>query len=215
MTMTHDRLRLGLVLCALLGLVAPVAAQEPERLGGRPLQVEGYVYLGAGAYFQMEGTTANGFELTIRADPTEDTNYIFPATMGSAGQQFQTDGGGQLSWASAASGRDNKVLEGLIAPDEALRTLLGTPIYRFHYRPDAAMSTQDFSTLYVGPVAEEAQWAMHHQGRILNEINTAGYAIASIQAQQAQIEALKAEIAALRKPPSRMARVLRRLFFLH
>jgi hypothetical protein len=187
----------------LLAVVAVLYAQEPERLGGRPLEVGvGYIYGGAGVPLILEGTTADGFELMFRADPTADTNYIWPATPGSAGTQLQTDGiagATVLSWASAGSSRKNKILEGTMNRDEALRTVLGTPIYKFHYRRDAPMSTQDFQTQYVGPVAEEAPWAMHHNGTTLNEINTAGFAIAAIQAQQAQIEALKAEIAALRR----------------
>ena len=194
------RNRLIAVALVALALGAVLYAQEAERFNGRPILVErGYAELGAGVRFTMEGTTADAFEFTFRMDPTADTNYIWPATVGSAGTQLQTDGvagATQLSWASAASTRDAKVLDGVLPPEDALTAVLAAPVHRFHYKPGAG--TLDTQTQYAGIVADEAPWAMHHDGQILNPINTAGYAFAAIQAQQAQIDALKAEIAALR-----------------
>ena len=196
--------RIAFGLCVLLLLGGAIAfAQELAILGngGATVTARGYHRLGTSVYFEMEGSTADAFEFQMRADPTADTNYIWPATVGSSGQQLQTDGvagATQLSWASAASSRDFKTLEGRLDPRDALAAVTRTPIYRFHYKPDAAMSTGDFATQYVGFVGEEAPQFMHHSGRILNPISTAGYAFAAIQAQQAQIDALRAEIAALR-----------------
>lgn len=185
----------------LLVCVGTASAQEQQRLGN--VLITDVFTLGAAVPLTMEGTTADGFEFNIRIDPTTDLTWVLPATGGSAGQQLQTDGAGEvnaISWASASSGREHKILEGSFDPAEALKLVMNTPIYRFHYKTDAVQSTQDFTTQYVGPVADEAPWAMHHDGTILNPINALGVPLAAMQAQQAQIEALKAEIEALKHP---------------
>ena len=67
---------------------------------------------------------------------------------------------------------------------------------QYHYRPDMRGHTGDLDTLYVGPMADEVPWAMHHEGRILNPINIFGYTTLAIQAladkMDKQEEALKA-----------------------
>lgn len=193
--MTHFRV-LSAVLLGLLGIADVGYAQEQQRLGN--ILVTDVFELGAGVVFTMEGTTANAFEFRMRIDPTADVNWTLPASAGAAGTQLQTSGiAGEeiLSWASAGSTRDIKILAGLLAPPDALAAILATPIHRFHYK--SGVGTQDAATEYAGPVADEAPWAMHHNGTILNPINTVGYTVAAIQAQQAQIEAQRAQIEAL------------------
>ena len=188
----------GALILLLIG-AAVVYAQEQQRLAN--ILIMNRLELAASVPYVMEGTTADGFEFTILIDPTEDVTWILPAAAGSSGQQLQTDGKAMiqtLSWASAASSKENKILEGRITPREALNLVLQTPVYRFHYKPGAKQSTQDFDTQYIGPIAEEAPWAMHQQGQILNPINALGVPMAAIQAQQAQIAALTAELAALK-----------------
>ena len=195
--MTRSRATGALVLL-LLG-AAVVFAQEQRRLEN--ILITDRFELGTAVPFRMEGTTADAFEFEIRIDPTIDILWQLPTADGAAGEQLQTDGapsGETLTWASAGSSRVNKNIDGRIDPAEALRTVLGTPIYRFHYKPGAEQSTKDYATGYVGPMAEESPWAMHHDGKILNPITTVGVPIAAIQAQQAQIDVLKAEIAALK-----------------
>lgn len=189
--------RATIALILLLGS-GTASAQESAILGtgGAGIINKGYLRLGTNVFFEMEGTTADGFEMTFRHDMTLDGNYIWPATIGSAGQQLQTDatpGATQLSWASAASTRDTKILAGLLAPQEALASILATPIHRFRYK--AGMGTQDATTEYAGILAEEAPWAMHFNGTVLNPVNTAGYAFSAIQALQAEIDTLKAQLA--------------------
>lgn len=197
--MTRTRIIGALVV--FLAVAAVVFAQEQQRLAN--VLITNAFELGAGVPFSMEGTTNNAFEFKIRIDPTEDITWYLPASAGSAGTQLQTNGvanGEVLTWASAGSSVAFKNLDGILDPQEALATILKTPIHRFKYNKDAphAVTTGDYETEYAGPLAEEAPWAMHQQGKILNPVNTIGYPIAAIQAQQAQIDALKAEIAALK-----------------
>ena len=171
-------------------------AQEQQRLAN--VLITDRIELGAAVPFIMEGTTADGFEFFMRVDPTEDVTWNLPAAGGTAGQQLQTSGGANstLSWASAGSTRDVKIMAGLLAPRDALAAVLAAPVHRFKYK--AGMGTQDSTTEYAGIVADEAPWAMHFGGTILNPVNTAGYSFAAIQALQAEIEALKAQMAAQR-----------------
>lgn len=184
---------------ALILLVAAWPAQAQETfIHDSPVTVNrGFLRLGAGVVFEMEGTTNNAFEFRLRVDPTEDVNWILPAAAGTAGQQLQTGGGANgetLSWASAGSTRDIKLMAGLLDPQEALRAVLEAPVHRFRYKPGTG--TLDSATEYAGIVADEAPWAMHFNGTILNPVNTSGYAFAAIQALQAELDALKAELAA-------------------
>lgn len=182
-------------LILLLVSTTGVFAQEAEHFNGRPIAVDrGFARLGAGVYLEMEGTTNDAFEFQIRIDPTADVNWALPATQGSAGTQLQNNGDGGLSWGSAASTRDVKLLTGLLAPADALQAILSAPIHRFTYKPGAG--TQDSTTEYAGIIADEAPWAMHFNGTVLNPVNTSGYAFAAIQAMQAEIDTLKAELAA-------------------
>ena len=186
-------------LILLLGSAISVAAQEPQIID-RPVEINrGYLRLGAGVPFEMEGTTSDAFEFRMRVDPTLDVTWILPTGGATAGTQLQSAGGSNmtLSWASAGSTRDLKVMAGLLEPQDALQAILSVPIHRFTYKP--GMGTQDSSTEYAGIVADEAPWAMHFDGTVLNPVNTAGYSFAAIQALQAEIDALKAQIAERRR----------------
>lgn len=111
--------------------------------------------------------------------------------VGTSGEQLTSGGAAaETNWAAAASLREYKELEGLADQREALEAVLNAPVYNFHYRK-GARGTKDYDTQYVGVVADEAPWAMHYHGRILNPINTFGYAVLAIQALQAQIDELK------------------------
>lgn len=180
----------------ILWLAVPTAgyAQEQQRVAN--VLVLNALELGAGVAFVMEGTTADGFEFRMRVDPTADVNWTLPASAGSAGTQLQTSGvAGEeiLSWASAGSTREQKLIAGLLDPSEALQAILDAPVHRFKYKPGAG--TQDSTTEYAGILADEAPWAMHHNGTILNPVNTAGYTFGAIQALQAEIAALKLRLA--------------------
>ena len=198
--MTRSR-AFGAFIVLLLG-VAVLYAQEQQQL--QNIIITDRFVLGAAVQLEMEGTTADAFEFQLFIDPTEDIMWQLPTAAGAAGTQLQTNGtvnGEVLTWASAGSSKAFKTLDGFLDPSEALRAVVDAPIHKFHYDQSApkAVTTGDYETQYAGPLAEETPWAMHHKGKILNEVNTAGYTIAAIQAQQAQIEALKAELAALRR----------------
>ncbi len=112
-----------------------------------------------------------------------------PTAVGSAGQQL-TDaaGNGITSWAAAGSKREYKNILGTVEPKEALSEILGTPVYRFKYKP--GFGTGDYNTEYVGAMADEAPWAMHYDGTIINPVNTLGYMVLGIQALDKKISAL-------------------------
>lgn len=194
------RLRALIGATVLLAIGAVVYAQgEATRFDFGYIVLRGLAQLGTGVSLVMEGTANNDNEITITApDPDADWTFTLPVDDGAAGEQLQTDGSGVTSWEAAGSLRDFKTLEGAVAPQEALDAVLHAPIYRFHYKRDAAITTGDFETQYVGIVADEAPWAMHHGGKILNPVNALGYTVGAIQAQQAAIDALKAELAALK-----------------
>ena len=57
-------------------------------------------------------------------------------------------------------------------------------------------STGDYDTDYVGIIADEAPWAMHHNGRILNPINTFGYTVQGFKALERRIKELEIHLEA-------------------
>ena len=197
--MTRTR-AIGVSILVLLG-VAVVFAQEPRQFM-QPVEVHrGRLYTGASVAFEMEGTTNDAFEFRMLIDPTEDITWVLPTATGTAGTQLQTSGGPAqtLTWSAAGSKRAFKNIDGPMDPQEALRAILRSPIYRFHYKPNAEVSTGDTQTQYVGVLAEEAPWAMHHHGTILNDVNALGYTAGAIQALEARIAALEARLATPRR----------------
>lgn len=150
---------------------------------------------------RLAGVTSGYVELRATAAAGSVT-FVLPAATGTNGQQLTTDGGtpGILSWSAAGSSRLSKDIHGQADPKEALALMLATPVHRFHYREDAkGPTTQDFQTEYVGVVAEEASWAMHYGGQIVNPVNTIGYSVLAIQALKAEIDELRRELAHCRK----------------
>ena len=121
-----------------------------------------------------------------------------PTAVGGAGEQL-TDaaGNGVTSWAAAASSREFKDIRGEANPQDALSLMLNTKAYRFHYKK--GYGTKDYRTEYVGPVAEEAPWAMHYAGRVINPVNTLGYMVLGFQAQGTQLAETRTEIQRLKE----------------
>jgi hypothetical protein len=119
--------------------------------------------------------------------------------VGASGEQLTSGGAGaEVSWTAAASLREYKQFTGeYLRPQDALDLILGTAVPLWTYKP--GRGTGDHQKIYAGPVAEEALWAMHHGGRILDPISTFGYTIAAFQAMQAEIDQLKTELAGLRR----------------
>lgn len=129
---------------------------------------------------------AGGYTLTL---PPDD---------GDNGEQLGTNGSGVLDWAAAGSLPGFKNVLGPILPADALQALVGLPIHRFRYkRPEEVegkiTTTGDYDTEYVGVMATEAPFLMHHSGRILNPINALGYLLGAVQALHDELQALKAQ----------------------
>lgn len=149
-----------------------VASADPIRLG--------LAGTGTGT-MQFVGTTSGVVTLTVAAAAGTWTMTL-PTAVGTAGYQL-TDAAanGVCSWAAAGSLREYK--EGIrpwANPQDALDVILGTQVYQFHYKP--GMGTGDTVTEYVGLLADEAPWAMHYNGGVLNPINVCGYMVLGFQA---------------------------------
>ncbi|KKR59146.1 MAG: Hemagluttinin family protein [Candidatus Nomurabacteria bacterium GW2011_GWF2_40_31] len=137
------------------------------------------------------GTNYSAFKAIAQA---ASITYSLPPAVGGAGTQL-TDvaGDGVLTWAAAGSLRSMKNIVGTITdPNEALTQILSTPIYQFHYKPK--MGTGDSATMYVGVMADEAPWAMHYGGNIINPVNTLGYMVLGLQATNKKIDELDLKI---------------------
>lgn len=159
---------------------------------------------------RLNGNTS-GYTIIQPSAAAGSWTMTLPGGAGTSGQQLQTNGSGTTSWAAAGSLRDMKNIIGEISPNEGLETILKTPVYRFHYKP--GQGTLDTKTEYVGIMADEAPWAVHYNGTIVNPVNTLGYMILGVQElnaknnklqeqltiQQKQIDELKKEIETLKK----------------
>ncbi len=152
----------------------------------------------AGAIFSVaDGTNDVVFSGNIYALAALDT----PDGMGADGEQL-TSGGNNVAmdWSAAGSLREFKDIHGLLDPKEALAAMLSAPVRLFNYRErqadgSHAITTGDTLTEYAGVMADEAPWAMHHHGKIVNPVNTLGYTVASIQALEARVRELEAAVA--------------------
>jgi len=126
-----------------------------------------------------------------------------PDGMGADGEQF-TSGGDNVAcdWAADTSIREMKhVLDERRDYEDALKLIVNTPVYNFRYRDkkealpgEHISSTGDTKTVYTGIMADEAPWAMHHGGRILNKINTFGYTVLALKAVTARLAELEDKV---------------------
>ena len=118
------------------------------------------------------------------------------ANYGSDGQVFTSTGTSTApAWEAASSRREDKDIIGLASPDEALQAILNSKAYNFRYKDKKG--TGDTSTNYVGLMADEAPWAMHYNGTIVNPVNTLGYTVLAFQEMERQVEDLKERLAAI------------------
>ena len=146
--------------------------------------------------FVMSGVTSGVVTVTVAAAAGTWTMQL-PAAVGLAGEQLTDAGGnGITSWAAAASKREYKnILDYEVSPQDALDKILHTRVYPFTYKE--GKGTGDRLTEYLGVMAEDAPWAMHFNGGILNPINTFGHTVLAIQAHEARILQLEAQVLAL------------------
>jgi len=116
---------------------------------------------------------------------------------GSDGEQLTSGGAGAAcDWTAASSLREYKNVGEQASPQAALEAMLNTPAYHFHYKEKKG--TGDTNTEYVGVMADDAPWAMHYKGTIVNPVNSLGYTVLSVQALNNKIEKLERELEALR-----------------
>lgn len=149
----------------------------------------------------MSGATSGVVSVTVAAAAGTWTMTL-PTAVGSAGQQL-TDvaGDGVTAWAAAGSRREWKNPVGgewaPLDPDLLLAEIVATPgIYPFHYKD--GYGTHDYETQYIGVLADEAPWAMHYKGSIVNPVNTLGYMVGGFKALDARVAALEEENRRLR-----------------
>ena len=123
-----------------------------------------------------------------------------PDGMGSDGEQLTSGGDNTaMDWAAAGSLLKFKDIHEPLNPSNALDAiLLTTPMY-FHYQRESddggrTISTHDFETEYAGLIAEEAPWAMHHNGTIFNPVSAFGYTVGALQALNEKIETVEEKI---------------------
>jgi hypothetical protein len=111
--------------------------------------------------------------------------------MGSDGEQL-TSGGDDAAcdWTAAASLREYKIIGNEADSGQALQAMLDATPYHFRYKEKKG--TGDSITEYVGLMADDAPWAMHYHGRIVNPVNTLGYTVLAVQALNDKIERLEA-----------------------
>ncbi|MSR88027.1 MAG: hypothetical protein EXS69_02630 [Candidatus Zambryskibacteria bacterium] len=143
----------------------------------------------------IAGNTSGLVTLSVAAAAGTWTMKL-PAAVGTAGFQL-TDaaGDGITSWTGAGSKREYKDILGTMEPKDALSAILSTAVYRFKYKE--GFGTGDYTTEYVGILAEEAPWAVHFNGTIINPVNTLGYAVLGIQGLNLKLEGLETRIAIL------------------
>ena len=165
------------------------------------------ITLGSGSSATVAAT------LTINDAPTEATNnYAFfvdsgairldgaislGTDHGSDGEQL-TSGGDDAAcdWTAASSLREHKHIGKKANPDDALKAMLDSKAYHFHYKD--RLGTGDSDTEYVGVMADDAPWAMHYKGKIVNPVNSLGYTVLSIQALHDKITKLETAIVTMR-----------------
>ena len=152
---------------------------------------------------------------TTMASATTTGNHTFSLTItagadgvGADGEQLTSGGAAaECDWAAAGSLRQFKKILGIREDaKEVLEKVVATPIYDFQYLGkdeyegdlDHPITTGDRETVYTGIMADEAPELMHHHGRILNPINAVGVTFLAFKAVVAELNELRAEVAALK-----------------
>src|SRR3989337_249364 len=117
--------------------------------------------------------------------------------VGTNGEQLTSGGAGaETSWTAAACLREVKNIGAeRTDAEDVLAQMVSKPGYDFTYK-EKVISTGDTKTQYTGIMAEDAPWATHYNGRILNPINTFGYTVLAMKALMHRIEDLEKQLAA-------------------
>jgi len=146
---------------------------------------------------------ANDLDVAVAAIFSADVKFELTITagadgVGADGEQLTSGGAAaECDWAAAACLREYKNVQGeRTDAQEVLSQIIATPVYDFQYKSKAesdehVISTGDLTTTYTGIMADEAPWATHYKGRILNPINTFGYTVLAIKALNEKIAKLE------------------------
>jgi len=118
--------------------------------------------------------------------------------VGADGEQLTSGGAAaECDWSAAGSMRDFKNVRGERTDyNTVLNRMVNTPVYDFTYKPRTkngprVTTTGDTKTVYTGIMADEAPWAMHHNGRIFDPVSAFGNTVMAIKALNARISALE------------------------
>src|SRR3990170_804100 len=151
---------------------------------------------------------ANDLDVAVAAIFSADVKFELAITagadgVGADGEQLTSGGAAaECDWAAAACLREFKNIGGeRTDADQVLSQMVSTPVYDFKYKSkgeskEHIMSTGDVETTYTGIMADDAPWATHYKGRILNPINTFGYTVLAMKALMHRIEDLEKQLAA-------------------
>ena len=145
---------------------------------------------------EIDGATSGTATITAAAATTSYTLTLPAAANTNVGYQLTCAAGDTItSWAAAASLREYKDVHGRHDPQDALDKILKAKVYDFNYKH--GKGTQDKTTRYTGVMADEAPWAMHYEGGVVNPVNTLGFTILAFQAMAQELAAMKRKLASL------------------
>ena len=145
---------------------------------------------------RLSGVTSGVVTINTAAAAGTWTMTLPPGANTNAGYQLTCAAGDTITtWAAAASLREYKNVGAELDPKDALGKMLSATPYHFRYKPGMP-STGDLKTDYVGVMADEAPWAMHYEGGVINPINTFGYTIGAVQALHDRIAELERKLQA-------------------
>ena len=170
-----------------ISLISTVFINEPDITKGNDTVTNAASVYIAGA--PSEAT--NNYSLFVDAGASRFDGAISLGTdHGDDGQQL-TSGGDDAAcdWTAASSLREHKHIGKEADPNSALQAMLDSKAYHFKYKEK--MGTGDSNTEYIGVMADDAPWAMHYKGKIVNPVNSLGYTVLSIQALHDRIEQLE------------------------
>jgi len=173
-----------------ISLISTVFINEPDITKGSDTVTNATSVYIVGA--PTEAT--NNYSLFVDAGASRFDGAISLGTdHGDDGQQL-TSGGDDAAcdWTAASSLREHKYIGEEADPNSALQAMLDSKAYHFKYKEK--MGTGDSNTEYIGVMADDAPWAMHYKGKIVNPVNSLGYTVLSIQALHDRIEQLEKKL---------------------
>lgn len=149
-----------------------------------------------------EGSTNYAFHVDAGASRLDGSLWVESSpTEGTSGEQLTSGGAGTImTWSAAGSMARFKRIYGALTPQEAYRRILDVPtIPLWTYKDQKGMvNTGDFETEYSGVLADDAPWAMHHEGQIFDPASAFGHTVGAVQAIQREIAGLKSQLKSLR-----------------